>query len=355
MTKKLIVAAALLLSGAVAYHFLAVPVSLALVKQVATKRLSTDNMNGLADGLHIGICGAGAPFPDDLRSGPCTLIIAGQRLFVIDTGSGSARHITAMGFNPGRIEAVFLTHFHSDHIDGLGELMLQRWGASANQQPVTIYGPRGVESVVAGFLQAYEPDHQYRVAHHGNHIMPSTGFGGVAKPFDVPAQGHAVIVKDKDLEISAFAVAHSPVHPAVGYRIRYKDRSVVISGDTSKSAAVTEAAQGVDLLVHEALSAPLVGILHDSADAVGRQNLKQIFTDILNYHTSPPEAAEVAEEAKVGYLLLNHIVPPLPLSGLKKAFLADAEERYKGPIRIAQDGDFISLPVGTKAIEVGSR
>lgn len=354
MKRKLILILAVLASAGIAWQLLEVPVSLALVKKVAAKRLGTDIMTTLPDGLHVGLCGAGAPFPDDKRSGPCTLVVAGQRLFVFDAGSGSARHIGAMGFNPGRIEAVFLTHFHSDHIDGLGELMLQRWGASANNKPVPIYGPTGVDAVVGGFLQAYEQDHQYRVAHHGNIVLPTTGFGATAMPFAMPGAEPVVLIKDKDLEISTFAVDHAPVHPAVGYRIRYKDRSVVLSGDTRKSAAVAEAAKGADLLVHEALSAPLVAILRDSAAATGRHNLEQVFKDIVNYHTSPQEAADVAEQAQVGYLLLNHIVPPLPLPGLKKVFLGDAAERYSGPIRIGQDGDFISLPAGSKQIDVGS-
>lgn len=354
MNRKLIWAAVVAVSAGLGSQFLSEPVSVALVKKVAAKRLSTDTMTTLSDGLHVGLCGAGAPFPDDKRSGPCILVVAGQRLFIFDTGSGSARHIGAMGFNPGRIEAIFLTHFHSDHIDGLGELMLQRWGASANSKPVPIYGPPGVDAVVGGFLQAYEQDHQYRVAHHGNTVLPTTGFGAIAKTFAMPGAEPVVLIKDKDLEISAFAVDHAPVHPAVGYRIRYKDRSVVLSGDTRKSAAVAEAAKGADLLVHEALSAPLVAILQESAAAAGRHNLEQVFKDIVNYHTSPQEAAEVAEQAQVGYLLLNHIVPPLPLPGLKKAFLGDAAERYSGPIRIGQDGDFVSLPAGSKKIDVGS-
>lgn len=355
MKRLLIWTAALAASTGIAWHFLQEPVALAIVKQVAAKRLGTDTLNTLPDGLHVGLCGAGAPFPDEQRSGPCTLVAAGQRLFVFDAGGGSARHIGAMGFNPGRIEALFLTHFHSDHIDGLGELMLQRWGASANQQPLPIYGPTGVDTVVKGFLQAYEPDHQYRVAHHGNAVLPATGFGATPHAFALPGSEPVVILKDKDLEIAAFAVDHAPVHPAVGYRIRYKGRSVVLSGDTRKSEAVAQAAKGADVLVHEALSAPLVGVLRDSAGAAGRHNLEQVFKDIVDYHTSPQEAAEVAEEAKVGYLLLNHIVPPLPLPGLKKVFLGDAGERFSGPIRIGEDGDLISLPAGSTQIDVGSR
>ena len=117
--------AALLAAGA-AYLFRG-SLSMALAKRVAVGRLAADALAELPDGLHIGLCGAGSPFPDDQRAGPCTAVVAGKRLFIFDVGSGSPRNIGKLGFVHGRVEAVFLTHFHSDHIDGLGELMLQHW------------------------------------------------------------------------------------------------------------------------------------------------------------------------------------------------------------------------------------
>lgn len=340
---------------ACAAFFFRTPLSLMLAKRTAAERLAYDAMNELPDGLHVGLCGAGSPFPDDKRSGPCTLVVAGKRLFIIDTGSGSARSIGKMGFQHGRIEAIFLTHFHSDHIDGLGELMLQRWGTAANTAPVPVYGPQGVDIVVAGFMQAYRQDSQYRVTHHGEAAVPSSGFGGMPIPFTPGADGRLVVLKDGGVEITAFTVDHGPAHPAVGYRFAYKGRNLVISGDTKKSAAVQREAAGMDVLVHEALSTPMVGILKDGAVRAGRMNLAKIFDDILNYHASPEEAAETARDAKVGYLLLNHIVPPLPLPGMEKAFLGKAPEIYNGPIRVGIDGDFLSLPAGSTEIKVGRR
>ena len=331
------------------------PLAVALVQRIAARQLGIDALTELPDGLHVGLCGAGSPFPDEKRSGPCTLVVAGKRLFVFDAGAGSARNIGKMGFNHGRIEAIFLTHFHSDHIDGLGELMLQRWVSASNTAPVPVYGPAGVEAVVAGLMQAYAQDQHYRVAHHGEAVMPSSGTGGKALPFATEPTGRVVLLKDGDLEIAAFSVDHAPVHPAVGYRITYKGRSVVLSGDTKKSAAVAREAMGVDLLVHEALSTPLMAMLGDAAAQAQRPKLKQLFADIVDYHSSPEQAAETAQAAKVGYLLLNHIAPPLPLPGLEKAFLGDAEKRYDGPIRVGADGDFVSLPAGGKQINASRR
>ena len=215
--KKAVLVIVALVAIVAGVAFFRVPLSLMVAKKAAAERLATDAMKDLPDGLHVGLCGAGSPFPDDKRAGPCTLVVAGKRLFIVDAGSGSVRNIGKMGFPHGRIDAIFLTHFHSDHIDGLGELMLQRWGSAASAAPVPVYGPPGVETVLAGFMQAYGQDKQYRVAHHGEATTPSSGFGGKALPFTMDADGRVVVLKDADLEITAFTVDHGPVHPAQGF------------------------------------------------------------------------------------------------------------------------------------------
>ena len=333
------------------------PLTVALMsRQVNAMTALADPLASMRDGLHVGLCGAGSPFPDDKRSGPCTVIVAGKRMFVFDSGSGSARNISRMRLNAGQIEALFFTHYHSDHIDGLGELMLQRWIQRTAKEPLPIHGPTGLDKVLQGFNEAYTLDKGYRTAHHGEAVAPPEGFGGKALMFELPADtGRKVLWSEPDLEIVAFAVEHTPVSPAVGYRIRYKDRSVVLSGDTKKTASVAREAKGVDLLVHEALSPVLLSILEQGFNGAGRKNLSRIMHDVLDYHTTPEEAAEIAQGAGVKALVLNHIVPPLPSSGLDPAFLERAGQIYSGPLRIGADGDWFSLPAGSRAVEMGRR
>ena len=355
LRRLLLALLALVVLIAVAAYGFRGPLSVAIAKRVVVPRLASDLLNDLPDGLHVGLCGAGSPFPDDRRAGPCTAIVAGKRLFVVDAGSGSSRNIGKLGFVQGRIEAILLTHFHSDHIDGLGELMMQRWVSTGNTAPVPVYGPPGVEQVVAGFKLAYTQDQHYRVAHHNEATVPASGFSGVAQTFTPGPDGRVVVLKDQDLEIVAFVVDHAPIHPAVGYRFSYKGRTVVLSGDTKKSAAVQREANGIDLLVHEALSESLMAVLEAGAGNAGRPRLKKIFNDVLNYHTTPEQAAETARDAKVRYLLLHHIVPALPLPGMEKAFLGNAPDIFSGPIQIGVDGDFFSLPTGSTDIVVKRR
>lgn len=316
---------------------------------------AVDPLAELEDGLHVGICGAGSPMPDPKRGGACTVIVAGRRMFVIDAGAGAASTIATMGLNPGQIEAVFLTHFHSDHLDGLGGLLMQRWVNAGAAQPPQVYGPTGVSAMLAGVLAAYEADRGYRSTHHGEAVLPAAGFGAEVREFSLESSSRTVLIAEPEFEIVAFAVDHGPVRPAVGYRIRYKDRLVVLSGDTRMSDAVLRESQGVDLLLHEALSPRLLALIERGFAEHGRDRMAQLMRDIVNYHTTPEEAAKIAQSAGVGMLVLHHIVPPLPVGALDPAFLGEASALYSGPLRIAKDGDWLSLPVGTRDIREARR
>jgi len=326
-------------------------ITIALMERFVDARAGRDITADLPDGLSVALCGTGSPLPDRARAGPCTVVIAGKRVFVVDAGEGGARNIALMGIPNGRIEALFLTHFHSDHIDGIGPMMLLRWTGSAATAPLAVHGPAGVEGVIAGFNAAYRADNGYRTAHHGPRIAPPSGAGATALPFVVPPPGAATIVTEGGgLKVSAFQVDHGPVRPAVGYRFDYKGRSVVVSGDTAPSRSLIRNARGVDLLVHEALQPALVRLLTDALAAKGQAGTAQITRDILDYHTTPVQAADAARAAGAGQLVLNHLVPPLPTRFAYPAFLSDAARHFEGPITVGDDGMMFVLPAGSKAI-----
>jgi ribonuclease Z len=351
----LVLLAFAVLAGAVAFLFRE-PILTALTRRVIEDRMSADAVASLRaaapEALHVVLCGTAAPLPDPTRSGPCTAIVTKTRVFVVDAGSGAARALLWLGVRVGDVDGLLLTHVHSDHIDGLGELLLQRWAGGARREPLPVHGPAGVEPLVDGLNQAYARDAEYRVAHHGAEIMPPSGHGGEARPFATPNDGEGVLVLEEDgLRVTAFAVPHEPVHPAVGYRFDYGGRSVVVSGDTSKSANLTRFAKGSDLLVHEGLAPHLVAMMTDAAVAAGRTNIAKVTRDILSYHTTPVEAAEVARDAGVRMLVFTHVIPPLPLGVIEALFLKGVADVWPGPVVVGRDGMTFTLPAGSEAID----
>lgn len=348
----LILVGALVAVGAVLFAFRG-PISTRVIERVVTQRMAQDPMATIADGIHVRLCGAGGPLPDPNRSGPCVAVVAGDRLFVVDAGTGGARNFNLIGLAPNDIDAQFLTHFHSDHIDGLGEMAMLRWVGGDNTSPLPVYGPDGVGRVVAGVNLAYRADQGYRTAHHGEAVANPASAGMEARPFGTPEYGEEVVVLEEDgVKVTAFKVPHDPAKPAVGYRFDYGGRAVVISGDTAKSPEVARMAQGADLLVHEALSRELVGLLNRAATEAGNASVAKITADILDYHASPVEAAETAQEAGVGHLLYYHIVPPLLIPGMDVTYLDGVSEAFDGGVTLGTDGSSVFLPAGSEAIEI---
>lgn len=348
MRKLLLGASAIAVAGVLIVVAFQESIGAAIYDRAASSRVDAPELEA-GSGLTVGLCGTGSPMPGTDRAGACTVVLAGPHVFLVDAGEGSARNLTRMGIDLGRLDGVFLTHFHSDHIDGMGPVNLLHWTGAAVREPLPLHGPPGVENVARGFNLAFANDHGYRVAHHGPRIAPPTG--GALRPMVFPMPKQTSIVLERDgLTVTAFPVDHRPVAPAVGYRFDYKGRSVVISGDTAQSASLERAARGADLLVHEALQPRMVASLTRALDRAGRADTATITRDILTYHATPEQAAESAHRAGVRHLVLTHLVPPLPSRFFYSAFLRDAGDRFSGPITVGDDGAVFILPAGSNEV-----
>jgi ribonuclease Z len=145
-------------------------------------------------------------------------------------------------------------------------------------------------------------------------------------------------------------VNHEPVHPAVGYRFDHAGRSVVVSGDTAKSPNLVRVAQGADVLVHEAMSPDLIGVLEAAARESGRTPTF-LFRDLRSFHTTPWDAADEATAAGVRTLAFTHFIPPVPMGALDGPFLGDARRRFTGRVFVTRDGDLITLRAGAATVE----
>lgn len=326
-----------------------------LIKFIIEKGIARNNTMDTFkdDALYVITTGTGAPLPETNRVGPQTVVVAGDQILIFDAGPGSTLKLEMTGVDVSSVNALFLTHYHSDHIGDMGELMLKRWASNVATKPLQIYGPLGLDKVVTGFESAYELDKGYRIAHHGEDLLPEEAFGGDVYEFDLGADltSSKVVYSSGAVEVIAFNVDHLPVFPAVGYRVNYKDRSVVISGDTVYTESLIKHATGADLLICEALHMGFSKMISDASKNMD-SNLSDIAIDIQDYHISPKDAAIVAREAGIDQLIFTHILPPIPSRILEAGFTKEARAVYDGEIYISNDGTMIKMPVDSDEIKI---
>ena len=129
--RVLTVALALLLAAALGCD--------AAVERVIRAQATAPPSIDAADGsLHVVLCGTGSPLPDPDRAASCTAVLAGGHFFIIDAGPGSWENLQVWGLPIAKVSGVLLTHFHSDHIGELGEVMTQSWVASGRNEPLSV-------------------------------------------------------------------------------------------------------------------------------------------------------------------------------------------------------------------------
>ena len=294
------------------------------------------------EGLQVVVCGSASPLgnsPNHAQA--CLAVLTPEHFFLFDVGARAPLRIAQARLPLGRLDGVFLTHFHSDHIAGLPDVNLASW-VQGRPMPLMVYGPEGVETVVEGFNAAYALDRGYRVAHHGADTLPPA-LGPMAATA-LPETG--VVWADETLTIRTVRVDHDPASPALGYRIDYGGRSVVISGDSNASAALFSLAEGADLLFHDALSRTLLDPMITQAKAAGLDPLPKIMTDVMEYHADVESLLAPAKAAKVGQLVLYHLVPVPPNGLAERLFRRGLPEA----VILAQDLQRFNLPHGTKDI-----
>jgi ribonuclease Z len=192
-------------------------------------------------------------------------------------------------------------------------------------------------------------DSSYRTAHHGDDYLNPTIGQMSAKEIRLKGDA-ATVLDDGDLKVTMFAVNHAPIHPAVGYRFDYKGRSVVISGDTTKTETTIKYSKDADILFHEGLSRIIVKQMEVESGKTGNSQLEKIMFDIQDYHASPVEAAEVANEANVKELVLYHLVPAPPNKIAEWVFIRGVNNVRPNGVTVGYDGLTYILPIDSKDI-----
>jgi len=290
-------------------------------------------------------CGTGSPVPSiRARAQSCTAVFVNGKFFLFDAGNAAAQSIEDLSLPTDAITALFVTHFHSDHIADIGEVISRSW-ILGRQGSLPVYGGPGIQRIVDGFNLVYAADIAYRRAHHGEEIFPLNTEGSHAIEIEVPNRGGVLVYNRNGVRVRAFPVNHAPIEPAYGYRISYAGRHVVISGDTTDTPNFRRMANGADILVSEVMN---LGFIEDAECALNRMGdtrNETIFRDIRTYHIGVHELADLAQEAEAEHLVLTHQVPAvdgLPLQRSK--YIRPIRRTYnKGKLTVAKDGTRVTI------------
>ena len=294
------------------------------------------------DTLKVVVCGSRSPLPAPGRAEACILVEAGDDIYIFDMGNGSAVNLQQYQIPWSNVKGIFITHMHSDHMADLPDAHLASW-IQGRKSPLKVYGPKGINLVTKGFELAYSADYQYRNEHHGDEILPLDIAGYEA----IEIANNEYIENDTaGMEILPFAVNHHPVNHAFGFKIAYKGRTLVISGDTINDGSVQKYSKDIDLLIHSAISLDIIERLRSVAPI---PQMDKIFLDIQDYHTPISQAGEIARDANVKHLLIYHAIPSPNNTIMEKVFYRPLKGIYKD-FTASVDGTRIILPIGTNEI-----
>ena len=260
-----------------------------------------------------------------------------------------------------RLEAVFLTHLHADHVGDLPGLLLYPWGvrkgADGPLPPIRVYGPGrpetlsagddtfhrtttidpelpapGTTDLVAGILAGY--------AYHLNVMpldahMPDAGALVRAAVIPVPAWASdnakvpVVVFDDGAIRVTAVAVPHGRAVPALAYRFDTAAGSVVFSGDTAVSDNLVALAEDADILVHQ-----VVDLAYLERQRAGQAEIERMAAAL----TDVSLVGGVAQRARVGELILTHYLPAEPDAISDAEWARRAARGYSGTTTAGADG-----------------
>jgi len=269
--------------------------------------------------MKLTLLGTGCPQVSAIRRGPANLLEHGGRHYLIDCGSGVTQRLVEAGSAGRLLEAVFLTHLHSDHLVDLYQLIVSSWH-QGRDRPQQVYGPRGTKRFVDGLMALWKPELDARIAHERR---PSIA----ALTINVTEISPGEILRHGEFSISAVGVRHQPVTEAFGFVFRDGAEKIVFSGDTAYCPELIAAADGADALVHECF-------IHREMLLLPGVRTPETLANVAAYHTLSTEVGRVARETRARCLILNHFVP---VTFDATALLAEVRAEFAGPVIVGED------------------
>jgi ribonuclease Z len=293
-----------------------------------------------ADDFTVTLLGTGVPTPSPDRFSASTLVEVGGQRLLFDMGRGVTIRLWQKRIPLGAVDAHFLTHLHSDHVVGLPDLWLSGWlhaPFGGRKKPFTVYGPRGTKKLMAGLWEAFSEDRRIRME---DEHYPLAGLETDARDISP-----GVVYENDDIVVTAFDVDHGArIKPAYGYKVSYRGRSVVLSGDTRYDLNVERAARGADLLIHEVAMIPEKAIAEFPP-----------YKEVLEHHITPEQAGRLFSAARPKMAVYSHLVllgfPPKGIPApTPDDLIAATRKTYDGPLVVGSD--LMSFKIDDKGVSI---
>jgi ribonuclease Z len=268
----------------------------------------------------ITLLGTGCPVVSPRRYGAGTLVQCGGMTVLVDIGSGVTQRLVEAGSSGAEIDALLITHIHSDHLVDLYQLIVSSWHQSRDR-PQVIYGPPGIRKLVEDHMAAWREERELRIAFEKRTSTVA---------FDVEViefEADGVLFGHDGMTVSAVRVEHQPIPHAFGFVFEAHGRKAVLSGDTKRCEALIAAAKGADVIVHEVFA-------HGRDRAPSGTRSAETLAQVASYHTLSTEVGDVARQAGAGALILTHIVPP---SADPALLIADVRQNFDGFVAVGED------------------
>ena len=264
------------------------------------------------------------------RSQPASAILVNGDVYIIDAGDGITGQLAKSGIDTNSIKAVFITHNHSDHVADYGTLLLRTW-QSGHKGPIDCFGPSPLKDMTNSYIDYMSWDINLRIQHEAR-----PDFKTMINVFEIENNSH--VYQDSNLKVDCIKVPHGEADPSYSYRFQIDGKVIVFSGDTSKSEALIDFSSGAYILVHEVLNLEGVEAIIEKTYP-GNEAFRN---HIIEGHTTMSEVGEIASQAKVKTLVLNHFVPT-------GSPLLDKEEIWQNGVRKTFNGQII---VGTDLLRI---
>lgn len=283
----------------------------------------------------------GGPVVQADQAQPSNAVVVGDAIYLFDTGDGVLRQLARANLPLRNVRAVFISHFHVDHVAGLGPVLANRFVTGATS-PLATYGPPGLSRMLDDLTRTYAP------IENASHVRGR--FADTVNAHDLPLMDSPTVVfEDENIRVLAMRVDHFrsspglPEYPeephAYAFRIETASRTFVFSGDTGPSEGLTELARNADVLVTEVVVPDAIGAALRRLPGMSEEGAEAIVEGMRRNHLTPAEIGRIAAAARVRSVVITHQVPgPKDVASLD-AYRDGIAPTYRGPVSIARDLD----------------